>query len=59
MTAFNRPLITGRPSTEAVSIAKKAKIETASKIEVSIRRLEDHQFGRRDRRDVGRPFYRR
>ncbi len=40
MMAFNRPLITGRPSTEAVNIANETKIATASKIEVSFLRLE-------------------
>ena len=40
MMAFNRPLITGRPSTGVVNIANEAKIATASKIEVSFLRLE-------------------
>ena len=40
MIAFNRPLITGRPSTEAVSIDNETKIATASKIEVNFLRLE-------------------
>jgi hypothetical protein len=40
MIAFNRPLITGRPSAGANSIDNEAKIATASKIEVNFLRLE-------------------
>jgi hypothetical protein len=40
MSAFNKPLTTGRPSTEAVSIPKETKVATASNIEVSFLWLE-------------------
>jgi hypothetical protein len=49
MMALNRPLITGRPSTEAVSIANEAKIATASKIEVNFLRLEVERLTIADR----------